>query len=119
MQSDDFGRVPCRLLCPMIWPAWWSWSFRKKGSMQRVPNRKKHWTDWFGRRVPAARLSPIFSAANETVSRQAGGRAAVGGAGEFSVHPARRRTNRELEGRAHLVGPQVQRRGEGGADPHL
>src|ERR1019366_5875919 len=83
------------------------------------PNGKKHRTYWFRRRVPAALLYPGFSAGTETVSRQAGGRAAVGGAGEFSFHPARRRTNRELEGRANLVGRQVQRRREGRAEPHL
>jgi len=36
--------------------------------------------------------------------RQSGGRAAVGGAGEFSFHPHRWRTDRKLEGRADLVG---------------
>src|SRR5260370_1091532 len=90
-----------------------------RGSHAACPNRKKHWTDWFGRRVPGAVFGPVFSAGAETVSRQVGGRAAVGGAGESSFHPAGRRTNRELEGRADLVGQQVQRRGEGGADPHL
>ncbi len=55
----------------------------------------------------------------DTISRQAGGRAAVGGAGEFSFHPAGRRTNRELEGRADLVGQQVQRPREAGAVSHL
>src|ERR1039458_3643783 len=83
------------------------------------PNGKKHCTYWFRRRVPAALLCPGFSAGAETVSRQAGGRTAVGGAGEFSFHPAGRRTNRKLEGRADLVGRKVQRRREGGADPHL
>ena len=43
----------------------------------------------------------------------------LGRAGEFSFYPDRRRTNRELEGRADLVGQKVQRRREGRADPHL
>src|ERR1700739_980813 len=90
-----------------------------KGTHAASPNRKRHWTDWFGGSVHAALLRPVFSTGAETVSRQAGGRTAVGGAGEFSFHPAGRRTNRELEGRADLVGQQIQRRGEGGADPHL
>src|SRR5271157_6190902 len=83
------------------------------------PNGKKHCTYWFCRRVPAALLCPGFSARTETVSRQAGERAAVGGAGEFSFHPVGRRTNRKLEGRADLVGRQVQRRRERRADSHL
>src|SRR5580704_10254025 len=74
-----------------------------------VSEWKKHCTYWFRRRVPAALLCP-FSAGAETVSRQAGGRTAVGGAGEFPFHPDRRRTNRELEGRADLVGKKLQRR---------
>src|SRR6266404_2032752 len=89
------------------------------GNRAACPNRKKHWTDWLGRRGPGVLLGPVFSASAEAVSRQTGGRAAVGGTGESSFHPAGRRTNRELEGRADLVGEQVQRRGEGGADPHL
>ena len=60
-----------------------------------------------------------FSAGIETLSRQAGGRAAVGGAGEFSFDPDRRWTDRELESRADLVGQQVQRRRKGCAVPQL
>src|ERR1700692_3281680 len=59
------------------------------------PNGEKLCTYWFRRRVPAALLCP-FSAGNETASRQAGGRAAVGGTGKFSYHPDGRWTNREL-----------------------
>src|ERR1019366_1705847 len=103
----------------MVWPAWGLGRFVGREPCSACPNGKKHCTYWFRRRVPAALLCPGFSAGTETVSRQAGGRAPVGGAGEFSFHPAGRRTNRKLEGRADLVGRQVQRRREGGADPHL
>src|SRR5271169_466668 len=86
---------------------------------RECPNGEKHCIYWFGHRVPAAMLRRIFSAGTETVSRQTRGRAAVGGAGEFSFYPAGRRTNRKLEGRANLVGRIVQRRRKGRAEPHL
>ena len=32
----------------------------KGGNPAAGPNRKKHWTGWFGRRLPAALLRPVF-----------------------------------------------------------
>ena len=32
----------------------------KGGNPAAGPNRKKHWTDWFGRRLPAALLRPVI-----------------------------------------------------------
>src|SRR6266851_4280950 len=31
----------------------------KGGNPAAGPNRKKHWTDWFGRHLPASRLRPV------------------------------------------------------------
>jgi hypothetical protein len=32
----------------------------KGGTPAAGPNRKKDWTDWFGRRLPASLLRPVF-----------------------------------------------------------
>ena len=56
-------------------------SFRRKRTSS-LSEWERRCTYWFGRRVPAALLCP-FLAGNETLSRQAGGRAAWAEQGNF------------------------------------